>query len=84
MLFNAFNSWHIFILKIKGNKDSGKFLGLYYVVEANWVVTSLGLGIVALWKFKQLISLIDFSLFLLNTFFFHIFIYSSCLLLSTY
>lgn len=47
-IFNAFNSWYIFILKIKGNKDSGRFLVLYYVVVAKCTVTSLDLGIVAL------------------------------------
>lgn len=49
-IFNAFNSWHIFILKIKVHKDSGKFLVLYYVVAVNWAMTSLSLGMAALWK----------------------------------
>lgn len=46
-IFNAFNSWHIFIFKIKVNKDSGKILGLYYRVAVNWVVTSLEHGLTA-------------------------------------
>lgn len=58
-IFNAFNSWHIFILKIKVNKDSGKFLILYYVVTVSWSVMSLDLGMAALWHFKRDINVVS-------------------------
>lgn len=39
--------------KIKVNKDSGKFLVHGCVVAVYWAVTSLGLGLAALWQFKR-------------------------------
>lgn len=48
----------MFILKIKVNKESGKFLGLY------WTETSLDLKLAALGTFKRefdVVSLLDLS-----------------------